>query len=375
MKLIFKIIRKLKLSKAAFALLSPLISHKKPLFNTEEALSILNEIHPDPGNSCILPEPRRDAADPGLDLDIIIPCYNAEKFLHECIDSVLTQETKYRWRIIAIDDGSTDSTGAILDKYAEDCRILVKHQENRGFSGARNAGLDLSSAKYIYFLDSDDMLCSGMIEKMLDCSEANRADVVEGAFRTVDVNGDIIREYPHNNTRMRANGDQLGFPCGKVFRREVFSNICFPLEYWYEDSIIAHIIFPRLALRDACVWGCSACSFDYRMNPASISHTGRSDSRCLDALWIHLRMFDDRQKLGIPVDQPYYEYLLRMLVLTYHRTENLSEDAKRAVFTVWSDFFGRNLSGFGTEDKYSRNLEKAVRSGDYGHYSLFCALN
>ncbi|EWM53021.1 glycosyltransferase [Ruminococcus flavefaciens] len=111
-------------------------------------------------------------------VSVIIPIYNVEKYLHDCIDSVLDQ-TYTDLEIILVDDGSTDSCGAICDEYAEkDCRITVIHKKNAGLSDARNAGLAAASGEYIYFLDSDDYIKKNTIGELLKYAELCKADIV-----------------------------------------------------------------------------------------------------------------------------------------------------------------------------------------------------
>ena len=91
-------------------------------------------------------------------ISVIIPVYNVEEYLHECVDSVINQTYK-NLQIILVDDGSTDSSGKICDEYAEnDKRITVVHQKNGGLSVARNTGLSNAHGDYVYFLDSDDYI-------------------------------------------------------------------------------------------------------------------------------------------------------------------------------------------------------------------------
>ena len=87
---------------------------------------------------------------------IVIPVYNVAPYLRECLDSLLAQ-TCADWEAVCVDDGSTDSSGAILDEYAaKDSRFVVVHQENRGVSAARNKGLDIAKGEWLVFLDGDD---------------------------------------------------------------------------------------------------------------------------------------------------------------------------------------------------------------------------
>ncbi len=113
-----------------------------------------------------------------MKLSIIIPVYNVELYLIECLDSVFSQDIS-ECEVIAIDDGSTDSSGSILDKYK--CRypdLIVIHQTNKGLCGARNTGIDNAKGEYIYFLDSDDYLLSGSISLMLYKINENYSEII-----------------------------------------------------------------------------------------------------------------------------------------------------------------------------------------------------
>lgn len=108
-------------------------------------------------------------------LSIIIPVYNVEKYLGECLNSILKQQHD-GCEIILVDDGSTDSSGLLCDGYrTED--ITVIHKQNGGLSSARNAGLDVASGKYVAFLDSDDRLSDGSIPSILEWIDNNDADI------------------------------------------------------------------------------------------------------------------------------------------------------------------------------------------------------
>lgn len=111
-------------------------------------------------------------------VSVVIPVYRVEGYIEECIDSVLKQ-TLGDIEVIAVDDGSPDSSGSILDRYAEeDHRVTVIHKRNEGVSAARNDGLERCSGDYIYIMDSDDYLEPDALEKMVACAEENQADVV-----------------------------------------------------------------------------------------------------------------------------------------------------------------------------------------------------
>lgn len=111
-------------------------------------------------------------------ISVVIPVYNVEKYLEECVDSVL-QQTYSNYEIILVDDGATDKSGTICDCYAKkyDC-VKVIHQKNGGLSAARNTGLREATGKYVYFLDSDDYIEDKTLEKLIEIAENENADVV-----------------------------------------------------------------------------------------------------------------------------------------------------------------------------------------------------
>ncbi len=111
-------------------------------------------------------------------ISVIIPVYNVEEYLRECVDSVLCQTYK-NIEIILVNDGSTDSSGQICDEYIEkDERVTVIHQKNGGLSVARNTGLSEANGDYVYFLDSDDYIAENTLETLLNIAGKDNSDIV-----------------------------------------------------------------------------------------------------------------------------------------------------------------------------------------------------
>lgn len=131
-------------------------------------------------------------------ISVIIPVYQAEKYLSECIESVLGQNASF-FEIILVDDGSTDQSVAICDEYArKNCNIKVIHQKNGGQASARNVGIEMASGKYLMFLDADDMLADAdilrhMTKKMIKTN----ADILAGNFCYYK-NGHIFQAKKHH---------------------------------------------------------------------------------------------------------------------------------------------------------------------------------
>lgn len=133
-------------------------------------------------------------------LSIIIPVYNAQKYLNKCIDSVLNQ-TENDIEIILVNDGSKDNSGAICDEYAKkDDRIIIIHQKNQGVSAARNNALAIAKGDFIGFVDSDDYINSEMFEKLLNTAKKDNSDIVMCDALTVYNDGtketDTITQLP-----------------------------------------------------------------------------------------------------------------------------------------------------------------------------------
>ena len=136
-------------------------------------------------------------------ITVVVPVYNAERYLNACIESI-TAQTFSDWEAILIDDGATDSSPAILDAWEQrDTRIHVVHQRNSGVSRARNAGIERAKGRYLMFVDSDDLLLPTCMEKLLHAIEESGADMALCGF-----------------TRFRDGWEQTALPCTE------------PLEIW-----------------------------------------------------------------------------------------------------------------------------------------------
>ena len=129
-------------------------------------------------------------------ISIIIPVYNGEKYIRQCLDSVINQ-TYAEIEIICIDDGSTDNTPAILEEYAaRDDRFVIVHQENKFAGVARNKGIDVAKGNYLYFLDADDYIDKSFCEVMIEAAESSHADITICRYMVYDVNSNELMDPP-----------------------------------------------------------------------------------------------------------------------------------------------------------------------------------
>lgn len=145
-------------------------------------------------------------------VSIIVPVYNVEKYLGQCLDSLVNQ-TFGDIEIICMDDGSTDQSGDILEEYAsKDGRVKVFHKENTGYGNTMNTGLDQASGEYIAIVESDDFVNTDMIAKMYQALSMNEADIVKAMH--YDYRGgkdylcDLIHEFPKNQVI-----NSVEYPC------------------------------------------------------------------------------------------------------------------------------------------------------------------
>ena len=209
-------------------------------------------------------------------VSIIVPIYNVEKYIHECIDSLIGQ-TYSDVEIILVDDASPDGCPAICDEYAQkDERIRVIHKPNGGLSDARNAGIEIASGDYLIFVDSDDYIVSDMVEQLIYMAEESGADIAACGY-SGDESGlshEIERKFS-----VATSAEALKYiliekkintsASTKLFARELFCEVRFPVGKIYEDYAT---IYKALHLAKKIAYT-EVCKYYYRPNPTGI--TGR----------------------------------------------------------------------------------------------------
>lgn len=176
-------------------------------------------------------------------LTIIVPVYKVEKYIHQCIDSILNQIFT-NFELILVDDGSPDKCGAICDEYAKkDNRIIVIHQDNSGVSAARNTGLNNARGEYISFIDPDDWIDSDMYYDCLEYMENNNLDIC--CFDVCEVNKrkhSIKYKFEKNvifqdeEALKKILIDEIdNSPCNKIYKSKTWKNVRFPIGRRFED--------------------------------------------------------------------------------------------------------------------------------------------
>lgn len=186
-------------------------------------------------------------------ISVIIPVYNVEKYLKECLDSVINQTHK-NIEIILIDDGSTDNSGKICDEYRKkDDRIIVIHKSNEGLSSARNDGLIHAKGKYIQFIDSDDYVNRDMLEITYSIIKKYNADVVTFSHYILN-DGKAICDCSKEEkvlNKMEAMKELLldnkirNYSWEKLWKKELFQDIKFPEGKKFEDIATTPFLFEK----------------------------------------------------------------------------------------------------------------------------------
>lgn len=184
-------------------------------------------------------------------ISIIVPVYNVEQYLSRCINSILEQ-TYCNFEVILIDDGSTDNSGIICDRYSKkDERISVIHKKNGGLSDARNVGIDLANGAYIGFVDSDDWIAQDMLEMLLHNMIHYEADVSICQFKFTANEKEKVAAV-QNETRIYDKYQAIDAmfidkvfasqACNKLYKAHLFDNIRFPIGKIYEDQFTTYKI-------------------------------------------------------------------------------------------------------------------------------------
>ena len=237
-------------------------------------------------------------------ISVVVPVYNVEKYLEKCVESIVNQ-TYQDLEIILVDDGSPDRCPQMCDEWAKkDSRIKVIHKENGGLSSARNAGIKISSGKYLIFIDSDDYISLDCIESLFNAL-GGKCQIAVGGLECVhdgivqkrDFSGsvEVVDKYAYWNEYYkslftdRERSGSLINGCCKLFEASFFDDIEFPIGKVNEDTFTTYKIFDK-AKNIAIV---NRPLYFYEIRQTSISHVRKKVKHfdILDALRERLDYF------------------------------------------------------------------------------------
>lgn len=280
-------------------------------------------------------------------ISVIIPVYNSEKYLPECLDSVINQ-TLEDIEIICVNDGSNDNSLDILMEYSKkDSRIKIINQKNLGVSYARNKGLEVSTGDYICFLDSDDYLELTAIEEVYHISENNSLDIC--LFKLINFDDENREQYNEEYFDMPYlkkfegsifNHEIIGSmlfrlsvtPHSKLFNRKFASQFKFPVGLIYEDNVF----FTEAMFNANRVLFYDKYLYNRRIRQDSITHS--FDDKCIDWIKIYNLLIDITKYYDF-----YEEYKLvlysKAISTAYTLFKNLEERFKQEFFIKLKEDF------------------------------------
>lgn len=269
-----------------------------------------------------------------IDLSVIIPVYNTEKYFNKCINSVINAINKLNENseIIVINDGSKGNIEELIKDYLEKYSNIIKFvsQENKGRGATRNKGIELARGKYINFIDSDDYIDENMYLKMFEYIRKENSDMVLCDFENIDFNnpeknGIIEAKSKDINDTKWGVFNELVVPscCNKIIKKELFKGISFPEEFNYED--LATI--PVLVLKANKISYIDETLYKYVQNGDSVMHEefGVTQLKLINALEVicnriyELSNLSDNEKekaVYMISTRRYYEKILEKIVLS-----------------------------------------------------------
>ena len=365
--LFYKVIRKLHMQEATYKVLAP-FTRKVELETPDAARRILEEFSADQGRSSLR---KNQILPPEWDLTIIVPAYNVENYLEECLNSVLGQVTQYTYRVIVINDGSTDGTAKKLEQYQNHPAVSVITQSNGGAAKARNRALETIKSRYVMFVDADDVLETGAVEKLMDKAFDVNADIVEGTYYTFSESGNkrYFTVCPPGEYH-DPYGVITGFTCMKVLKSELFRSVVFPEGYWFEDTLMSVLIFPqaqRVARINDVVYG-------YRTNPEGSTARANLAPKSIDSLWVTESLMRDLHSLGLIVTPKIYAQLLLQCQICFSRTSALPESVQQSIFVLACELAKSYDLEYIPEDRWYRRLKQSLLDRNYQQYRLICSL-
>lgn len=327
--------------------------------NGMNSIEYLQHVSPDPHNSCLC----KNTLIKDFDLQIIIPVYNVEKYIEECMESVVNQCTRFKYLITVINDGSKDNSRKLLEKYENIPNIIIVDQPNKGLSGARNTALTNIRGRYVMFLDSDDKLAENAIETLMTKACKTKADIVQGSWINFYNGKEISRTVLPEKENLKL---LPGFSCMKVFKAELFENIHFPEGYWFEDTIFLLLLFD---LSNKMVQ-ISDIVYFYRKNPSGITATSTGKVKALDTFYITKRILEDRKELGLSPTRQLLDKFLSQVLTNFYRTLSLPHIYKitSAIFEESCKLYTEYFSEISQRDCKNFLLEQSLKNKNYKLY-------
>ena len=223
-------------------------------------------------------------------IGVIVPVYKVEKYIAECIDSILAQ-TYTQFRLILVDDGSPDNAGKICDEYAKkDTRITVIHQKNAGVTRARARGVEeATDCEFITFVDADDTIIEKALDILVQYKYQDCDIVISPDDEYVPQNQSIISAIEYRRILIKDKSLCNG-PCGKLFDKELFNKkaFCIPREIVIGEDLLMNIYLAFKNTKNISI--IPTTIYNYRMREGSATHTYKRSIKYEELFYKHLRL-------------------------------------------------------------------------------------
>ena len=289
-------------------------------------------------------------------VSVVIPVYNSQKYVEKCIRSVMAQ-THSDLEILVIDDGSTDGSGATLDRLAAaDDRIRVLHQENAGVAAARNAGIDVASGEYLAFLDGDDYIGKDYIANLYRCAQESQAEMVICGLTYVDEKGAELKKIipgPYVKGEREEWAFRISAVCSHFYRRHLWEkyHVRFCMGERGEDMPVS-LFFSTVCDRIVTL---PKADYFYVQHASSASHNFKGLAK-YDPPYRGLEACIQKiQSCGSVVSPEFYElFVLRILGTCYfslgcgasaEKARELCDYIQRILNTYFPNYYKNRLAG------------------------------
>ncbi len=295
--------------------------------------------------------------EPTLDLSIIIPVYNVQEFLPMCFASII-QDTKFSYEVILVDDGSTDDSAKICDDFAKQHEnVRVFHVGNHKVpSFARNFGIVKSRGKKLMFVDSDDKLLDDTLNEMI--AQSQNVPILQAKYVTACNNKILSHSKNVDSKNLAKFSGEYGYPWGKIFDREIFSKIKFPLNFWFEDMINDLFIFPSFSEE---IKLCDLCLYQYNINPQGITSTSKKSLKIIDTYFVLEELISHTDAMEIDFSSKHFKRLLfQASFQTYVRLRRFDEQIMKNVFVLLCDLVLKTQEKYQITEKSLSRIDRLL---------------
>ncbi|MCD7778459.1 MAG: glycosyltransferase family 2 protein [Clostridiales bacterium] len=313
-------------------------------------------------------------------LSLLVPVYNSEKYIRKCLNSLVNQNTNFKYEIILVDDGSSDRSAEIIDEYEKLYDfVFIYHQKNSGTSAARNKAVRLARGEYIGFIDNDDFVEPNYVDLLLSKAYETNADIVRCGHNRFDVQkNEIISSRTYKDVILEGDiGSEIlnisGFVWEGISKRSLWNDCTFPEGYWFED-MITHLVLMRKAERIVCL---KEVLYYYNIHQTNAFKTvwKNNDIKCIDQLYL------------VELLLKQYEYLGKQKMLAYTvihecgevlwlRIRRLKSNLQKDIFNAAAALVTTALNGekeqFDNISEYEKLMFDIMKKRSFHAWQMLC---